>query len=578
MMAHSLGLALEAGKEGLLLYKGEFLLLPRLSLLRKACRSRGHGFQWFAPLRGQCLFLGASKMSLSNLRVGSRLGLGFCLVLLMMLAMGLYALNRVSRVQSANVELAAHWLPNTQQLAAINEALNQMRRAELQLLLGGGEQTYKEESARIAKQWTLVPGYIKAFEDTPRDPEQTRLFEALKQAIGSYQASQPQLLSLVHEGKAEAALSYLRGESRKAFRATTDLMGKLNTVTEQGVSAAATHADQSYRSVVLGIWLMLAVALSLVAGLAWVLTRSLTEPLRFALATADSIAGGDLTAHLDSQRQDELGDLLRALQRMQQALNDSVATVRHSADSIATASTEISSGSVNLSARTEQAAASLEQTSAAMQQVTQNVSHSADSAHQAHQLAGEASDVAERGGVVVSQVMSTMDGIQGSSRKISDIIGVIDGIAFQTNILALNAAVEAARAGEQGRGFAVVASEVRSLAQRSALAAREIKTLISGSVEQVEAGARLVGDAGKTMNEVVGSVQRVSVLVGEIAAAIKNQNQSLGEVNIAIAQLDSMTQQNAALVEESAAASESLRDQAGNLAQVVAKFKLKPGH
>jgi methyl-accepting chemotaxis protein len=517
-------------------------------------------------------------MSLSNLRVGLRLGFGFCIVLLLMLAMGLYALNRVSRVHASNIDLAEHWLPNTQQLAAMNEALNQMRRAEIQMQLGGGDKAIQDEMARLNKQWELMPGYIKAFEAAAQDAEQARQFDALRQAISQYKASQPRLLELVQQGKSEESLSYLRGESRKAFRATTELMVQLDTTTGKGVAASVEHAQASYRSVVVGIWLMLGVALTLVAALAWVLTRSLTEPLRFAVHTADSIADGDLTEDLQSSRGDELGDLLHALQRMQLALHDSVSTAKRSADSIATASVEIASGGVNLSARTEQAASNLEQTSAAMQEVTETVRSSAESTQQAHRLAGDAAAVAERGGAVVGRVMSTMDGIQGSSRKISDIIGVIDGIAFQTNILALNAAVEAARAGEQGRGFAVVAAEVRSLAQRSAQAAREIKTLISGSVEQVEAGARLVVDAGSTMSEVVASVQRVSALVGDIAGSIQHQTQSLNEVSSAIAQLDNMTQQNAALVEESAAASESLREQAGTLAQVVSRFRLKPGY
>ncbi len=514
-------------------------------------------------------------MPLSNLRVGLRLGLGFGLLLLLVLAMGLFAVNRVNRVQGSVVDLATNWLPSTQQLAGLNEALNQMRRAELQMMLGGDAKAIQDESARIEKQWTLVPKLLESYVGTLADGEEKQLFGAFKTTVDRYRETQGKLLAMVREGKTDEAMAYLRGDSRVAFRATTDAIGKLGTVNDAGVDQAKVDGEQSYRTVLWGIWLMMAVALAMGAAVGWLLTRSLTVPLSFAASTADRIAGGDLTGELSSARGDELGDLLRALARMQEALNASMSDVRRSADSISAASQEVSSGGHDLSVRTEAEAASIEQTSAALQQVTDTVRQSSASAQQAHQLAAAASEVAVAGGEVVARVVSTMDGIQASSRKIGDIIGVIDGIAFQTNILALNAAVEAARAGEQGRGFAVVATEVRTLAQRSAQAAHEIKDLIVHSVDQVEGGARLVTEAGQTMDKVVGSVQRVSGLIGEIASAIQEQSQSVGEVNTAISQLDGMTQQNAALVEESAAASESLRDQAGRLIEVVARFRLK---
>jgi len=515
---------------------------------------------------------------LSDLRVGLRLGLGFALLLALMLGMGWYAVNRVASVQDKVVDLADNWLPSTQQLGALSEALNQMRRAELQMLLGGTDKAVQDERARLDKQWESVPGLIKAYESNLSSDEERRLFGDFKSIIDNYKASQSKLIGLLDAGQKDEAMAYLRGESRMVFRSSTDAMAKLIQVNDAGAKQAHEQANQDYRAVLWGIWSMVAVAMALGGVVGLLLTRSLTQPLQQALSTADRVADGDLSEPVLSVRADELGDLLRALSRMQEALHQSVSTVRHSADHIAEASREVSIGSSDLSARTEQAASNLEQTSAAMQQVTETVRQSAASAQQASELARTASSVAEQGGQMVSRVVSTMDGIQSSSRKISDIIGVIDGIAFQTNILALNAAVEAARAGEQGRGFAVVAAEVRSLAQRSAQAAKEIKTLISGSVEQVESGSRLVGDTGQTMQEVVASVSRVTTIISDMAQAVQSQTQSLGEVNAAVGQLDTMTQQNAALVEESAAAADSLKDQAARLAEVVQRFRLRPGH
>jgi methyl-accepting chemotaxis protein len=315
------------------------------------------------------------------------------------------------------------------------------------------------------------------------------------------------------------------------------------------------------------------------AGLYGLVRRTVSKPLGELTAAVTTVAHGDLTQVFHTQRSDEIGALVNEVEGMRQRYLQALAQVRASVDSIGTASSEIASGNQDLSVRTEQTASNLQRTATSMEELTSTVQQSADAARQANQLAASAAEVAARGGVVVGQVVTTMHDINQGSKKIADIIGVIDGIAFQTNILALNAAVEAARAGEQGRGFAVVASEVRNLAQRSADAAKEIKTLISASVQKVESGSQLVQNAGSTMDEIVSSVKRVSDTLGEITAAAAEQSSGIGEVNAAINQLDQMTQQNAALVEQSAAAAESLRDQAERLAQAVAVFKLggQPG-
>jgi methyl-accepting chemotaxis protein len=304
------------------------------------------------------------------------------------------------------------------------------------------------------------------------------------------------------------------------------------------------------------------------------LSRSITGPLSNAVSIARTVASGDLTSRIEVTSKDETGQLLQALKDMNDSLVRTVSEVRSGTDTIATASSQIASGNLDLSSRTEQQASSLEETASSMEELTTTVRQNADNARQANQLAVSAADVAVKGGSVVSQVVETMESINTSSRKIVDIISVIDGIAFQTNILALNAAVEAARAGEQGRGFAVVASEVRNLAQRSAAAAKEIKSLIGDSVDKVDAGSKLVGEAGSTMDEVVASVKRVTDIMSEILAASQEQSAGIEQVNQAIGQMDQVTQQNASLVEEAAAAAESLQDQASNLAAAVGVFRL----
>ncbi|NRF67858.1 HAMP domain-containing protein [Aquincola sp. S2] len=340
---------------------------------------------------------------------------------------------------------------------------------------------------------------------------------------------------------------------------------------------SSTAATVGTRRAVVIEAVLVAVAIVIGVLVAWRITRSIKRPIERAVQVAERIAEGDLASTVEQGGRDEIGRLLQAIAAMQGRLRGLVGEIRQTADSIQVASAEVATGNQDLSQRTEQAASNLQQTASSMEQLTGTVRQSADAASQANQLAASAAEVAQRGGQVVSQVVKTMDAINTSSKKIADIIGTIDGIAFQTNILALNAAVEAARAGEQGRGFAVVAGEVRSLAQRSAEAAREIKALIGNSVDKVETGSRLVSDAGSTMNEIVASVQRVTDIIGEITAASSEQSGGLSQINGAVTQLDQMTQQNAALVEESAAAAESLREQAGRLSGLVATFNLGDG-
>ena len=375
---------------------------------------------------------------------------------------------------------------------------------------------------------------------------------------------------------ATAALAYAGQANEKLEAAQANLTAILKSQ-QAGLAGIRGEIARSSMLASIARVALIGITLAIFLPLMWMTLRSICAPLDQAVSVATRIAGGDLASRIVAEGRDEPARLIRALAEMQTALRGLVGQVRESSESIELASSEVASGNADLSQRTELAASHLQRTASSMDALTATVRQSTESAHTANQLATSAASVAARGGQVVAQVVSTMDDINSSSRKIADIIGVIDGIAFQTNILALNAAVEAARAGEQGRGFAVVAGEVRSLAQRSAEAAREIKSLIGASVDRVESGSRLVHDAGTTMTEIVVSVQRVTDIIGEISAASTGQSEGIVSVKGAIGEVDQMTQQNAALVEQSAAAAESLKEQATKLAAVVSTFRLADG-
>ena len=516
-------------------------------------------------------------MNLNNLKMGTRLALGFGGVLALMLLIVATSYVRLVQTESdmeatlameRQASMADEWMLKTQ--------LNVDRRIAIAKAAGLPElDAYF--TPLTEKTVAEIAELLKTLEAAITEPKGKTLMANIVEKRQAYQGVRDQMQALLKQPDQPAAEAMLKDKVLPASVLYVNAVDELRRY-ERDLAAARGKEVREALQLAQGLLIgLLAASLGLGIAMAYVITRSVTRPLQEAVNAARVIAANDLSQPLDSQRKDELGELLRALGQMQGALRQMVSQVRQSTDSITNASTEIASGNQDLSSRTEQAASNLQQTASSMEQLTGTVKQSADSARQANQLAVSAAEVAARGGKVVSDVVATMDEINGASKKIADIIGVIDGIAFQTIILALNAAVEAARAGEQGRGFAVVAGEVRNLAQRSAEAAKEIKALIGASVEKVESGSKLVADAGQTMSEIVGSVQRVTDIIGEITAAAAEQSDGIGQVNTAVVQLDQMTQQNAALVEESAAAAESLRDQAIRLAKVVGTFQLDSG-
>jgi len=510
--------------------------------------------------------------ALSSLRLAPRLAAGFGAIVVLMAASVGFGIDRIMTVHALAEELGtvdAEKLSLSQRWGRAIES--NAARTWVVFFAADGEvkQRVKAEMQEVVKAQTVRLDRMKAIATSAEDK---RLLEAITVQRNAYQSFRNDLL------KRKEAGEDVNGEVlAKLFPAATaynEAVEKLIERQHAAMTETKNRAAAAARAGVIALGTGGVLAMVLAAALAWRLSRSVVTPINAAKAVAQAIAEGDLTRPIHVEGRDEAAELLTALRGMQQSLASLVGQVRTSSDGIHTASSEIATGNLDLSGRTEQTASNLQQAASSMEQLTGTVRQSADAARQAHQLAANAADVAQRGGSVVAEVVSTMDEIHASSKKIGDIIGTIDGIAFQTNILALNAAVEAARAGEQGRGFAVVAGEVRSLAQRSAEAAKEIKALIGTSVDKVDSGSRLVAAAGETMGEIVASVQRVSSIIGEISTAAAEQSDGIGQVNTAVTQLDQMTQQNAALVEESSAAAESLRDQAQRLAQAVGVFKV----
>jgi methyl-accepting chemotaxis protein len=518
-------------------------------------------------------------MSLSRLSIGQRLGAGFGVVLLLTAAMCGVGVAQMRALKSIGEQRDA-----AQERFAVIERWNGAINLNLARALTMARSGY--HAPTVAYLEPAMKATTEGINTLQKSVEQHLASDADKALLAdvaakrkAYIAVRAQAAAAFKDGKADEGQQLVAGPMNAGVEAYLGAVAKLQQAANAEAEALGARAGAEVQRAQATLLALGALAVVVGCALAWSITRSVTRPMLRAVGAAERIAANDLSQPLaDTGRGDEIGTLQRALAAMQASLNTIVVEIRQGTASVANASGEIAAASADLSVRTEQAAGSLQQTASAMEQITSAVGQTADSAHGANQLVASANAVAQRGGSVVAAVVATMDEIHAGSRKIADIIGVIDGIAFQTNILALNAAVEAARAGEQGRGFAVVAAEVRSLAQRSATAAREIKSLIGASVEKVESGSRLVADAGGTMGEIVASVQRVADIIGEVRIAATEQSGGIGQVNHAVSELDKVTQQNSALVEESAAAAESLKDQAARLAALVDRFRVRDEH
>ena len=518
---------------------------------------------------------------LSKLSIKSRLVFVIGFLSALLVGVGIMGLTSLGSANNALKSVYEDELITMGQLDHIIRLVNKNQLIVAQLI-AGQLSAFPEDPAVIDKQMDVADKTIKEIDETWKAYMAMHLAPEAKKLAGSFVVSRKKYgseglrpaMAALRAHDIQQAGEILQGPLNENFPAVQKSIDSLMQFQQAGAKARYEHSISRYAAVRNTAIIVIVLGVMLAAFIGMWLIRAITRPLNEAVRIAESVAAGDLTQNIEVHSQDETGRLMQAMQNMNTSLVGIVNQVRTGTETIAVASREIASGNADLSSRTESQASSLEETASSMEELTSTVKQNAENARQANQLVVSTADVAVKGGKVVGQVVDTMASIKESSRKIADIIGVIDGIAFQTNILALNAAVEAARAGEQGRGFAVVAAEVRNLAQRSAGAAKEIKALIEDSVGKVDAGGKLVDEAGKTMDEIVSSVKRVTDIMSEIAAASQEQSSGIEQVNQAVGQMDEMTQQNAALVEEAAAAAESLQDQAGNLLQAVGVFKL----
>jgi methyl-accepting chemotaxis protein len=511
---------------------------------------------------------------LTQIRIGPRLAIAFSALVLTAAAVVLFGISRLSNVTDSLILISEDRVPRVAQVVEAADNVNSITRNLRNVLLTDDAAQKATALDAVVKARGEIAKIFEQLTSTSQSEEGKRRVRTAVSARDSFVQTQVEFIQFMDAGQKDQAAAYLQNTMTPAQDAYFKTLNALKDFEIDMVRVAAQKGRDDYAKDRVVMFSLLALMVGVSALFGWLIVRSIVVPLRGAVASTGRIAEGDLCEVLQAEGRDETADLLRSVARMQESLRSVVGQVRQGVDSVTTASAEIAAGNLDLSQRTEDQASSLEETAASMEQLTSTVTQSADNARQASQLAQAASAAAIKGGVVVREVVNTMEQISASSKRISDIISTIDSIAFQTNILALNAAVEAARAGEQGRGFAVVATEVRTLAQRSAQAAKEIKTLIADSGDKVDAGGRQVSQAGAAMDDIVVQVRRVTDLVGEISSAAMEQSNGIGQVNQAVSQMDQVTQQNAALVEESASAAQSLSAQAQKLAEVVAIFKI----